>query len=77
MASKNGQEKHAGRTRGPKGAGQAPKPSPVARRKQRQREERLALIKQQVKEGTLTIRKMTAAERKKFPPASAPRKKRY
>jgi hypothetical protein len=71
MARKDEQQKHSGRSRRAKPTGSTPKPSPVARRKQRQREERLALIKQQVKEGTLTIRKMTPAERRKFPPASA------
>lgn len=39
-------------------------------RQQEKRKEKLDLIKQQVKEGSLKIRKMTAAERKKFPPKS-------
>jgi hypothetical protein len=71
VASKDETRKHSGRSRRDKPTGSTPKPSPVARRKQRLREERLALIKQQVKEGTLTIRKMTPEERKKFPPAPA------
>jgi len=51
-----------------KGPGSAP--SPTARRQQKQREERLALIKEQVADGTLTIRKMTAKERRENPPRS-------
>jgi hypothetical protein len=35
-------------------------------RQAEKRQEKLDLIEQQVKEGTLVIRKMTAAERKKF-----------
>jgi len=80
MATKDANKKHSGRSQAAK-AGRSrgsakkedstPKPSPVARRKQREREERLALIKRQVKEGSLTIRKMTKAERKKYPPASS------
>jgi hypothetical protein len=37
-------------------------------RQAEKRKEKLDLIEQQVKEGTLVIRKMTAAERKKFAP---------
>jgi hypothetical protein len=37
-------------------------------RQAEKRQEKLDLIDQQVKEGTLVIRKMTAAERKKFRP---------
>ena len=37
-------------------------------RQERDREQKLAEIKRQVKEGTLTIRQMTAAERKRNPP---------
>jgi hypothetical protein len=39
-------------------------------RQQEKRQEKLDLIDQQVKEGTLVIRKMTAAERRKFRPDS-------
>lgn len=47
-----------------------PKPqSPVQRKAEARREEKLALIRQQVKEGSLVIRKMTKAERSAFPPA--------
>jgi len=43
-------------------------------RQAEKRKEKLDLIDQQIKDGTLVIRKMTAAERKKFRP-SAPRRK--
>jgi len=39
-------------------------------RQQEKRKEKLDLIDHQIKEGTLKVRKMTAAERKKFPPKS-------
>jgi hypothetical protein len=39
-------------------------------RQAEKRREKLDLIEQQVKEGTLVIRKMTAAERKRFRPRS-------
>jgi len=44
-------------------------------REAEKRQEKLELIDQQVKEGTLVIRKMTAAERKRFirPETAAPR----
>ena len=48
------------------GAGSAP--SPTARRQQKQRAERMALIKEQVADGTLTIRQMTPKERRENPP---------
>jgi hypothetical protein len=51
----------------------AEKRSQVKTQQQRQaekRQEKLDEIEQQVKEGTLVIRKMTAAERKKFRPRS-------
>ena len=44
--------------------GTGPHERPCARRAPK----KLREIRKQVKEGTLTIRKMTAAERKKFPP---------
>jgi hypothetical protein len=40
------------------------------------RREKLAVIREQVKEGSLTIRKMTAAERKAHPPRPRGAKKR-
>jgi hypothetical protein len=48
--------------------------SPLARRQDRQRRERMAEIKRQVADGSLVIRPMTAAERKKYPPR--PRKQK-
>jgi hypothetical protein len=46
--------------------------SPTARRQQKRREEKLALVREQIADGSLKIRKMTPEERKKYPP----RKKR-
>jgi hypothetical protein len=43
-------------------------PSPLQLRQQEQRERKLADIREQVTEGTLVIRKMTAKERKLNPP---------
>lgn len=60
-SSKSGSSK--GRPKGPpKGT------SPTARRQQKRREEKLALVREQVEDGSLTIRKMTPEERKKYPP---------
>jgi len=42
--------------------------SPTARRQQKRREEKLKLVREQVAEGSLTIRKMTPEERAKYPP---------
>lgn len=68
------------KSRGPKGTGKAPRSSeggskepargtsPTARRQQKRREEKLALVREQVEDGSLTIRKMTPEERKKYPP---------
>jgi hypothetical protein len=39
------------------------------------RREKLAVIREQVKEGSLTIRKMTAAERKAHPPRPRAKKR--
>jgi len=50
----------------PAGAGRGT--GPTASRQQKRREERLKLIEEQVADGTLTIRQMTAAERKANPP---------
>jgi hypothetical protein len=47
-----------------------PKAKTQQQRQAQKRKEALALIDQQIKDGTLTVRKMTAAERKKFPPKS-------
>jgi hypothetical protein len=56
----------------------APKkpPSETAKRQEKRRKEKLDAVKQQVEEGSLTIRKMTPEERKKYPPQNRPRKKR-
>jgi hypothetical protein len=40
------------------------------------RREKLALIREQVEEGTLTIRKMTPEERAAYPPRTRPKKSR-
>jgi hypothetical protein len=45
-----------------------------AERQQEKRDAKLEEIEREVKEGSLVIRKMTAAERKKFPPK--PRRER-
>jgi hypothetical protein len=47
-----------------------------AERQQEKRREKLKEIEQSVKDGSLVIRKMTPAERKKFPPKPAKEKKR-
>ena len=46
-------------------------PSPAQVRQQEKREEKLRAINEQVADGKLVIRKMTAAERKRFPPREA------
>lgn len=52
------------------------KPSETAKRQEKRRKEKLDAVKQQIEEGSLKIRKMTAAERKKYPPQNRSRKKR-
>jgi hypothetical protein len=52
-----------------KGAGS--RPSPTMRRQQKERRERLKLIREQVADGTLTIRQMTPKERRENPPRNA------
>ena len=42
--------------------------SPTAKRQQKRREEKLALVREQIEDGSLTIRQMTPEERKKYPP---------
>jgi hypothetical protein len=42
--------------------------SPATTRQRKERAAKLREIRKQVKEGTLTIRQMTPAERKKYPP---------
>lgn len=51
-------------------------PSETAKRQEKRRQEKLEAVKQQVEEGSLKIRKMTAEERKKFPPQNRSKKKR-
>jgi hypothetical protein len=53
-----------------------PQPSPVQRKAEARREEKLALIRKQVKDGSLVIRKMTAAERSAFPARPKAKKSR-
>ena len=43
-------------------------PGPQQLRQQERREQKLEDIRQQVADGKLVIRRMTAAERKRFPP---------
>lgn len=43
-------------------------PGPQQLRQQERHEEKLKSIREQVAEGKLVIRKMTAAERKRYPP---------
>ena len=52
-----------------------PQQSPVQRKAEARREEKLELIRQQVKDGSLVIRKMTAKERKANPPRPRPAKR--
>ena len=49
--------------------------STQADRNEARRQEKLALIKEQVKDGSLVIRKMTAKERKANPPRPRPEKR--
>ncbi len=42
--------------------------SPTARRQQKRREEKLRMVREQVEDGSLTIRQMTPEERAKYPP---------
>ena len=48
----------------------------ASQRQQEKREAKLAEIDEQIKEGSLVVRKMTAAERKKFPPQNRSKKRR-
>jgi hypothetical protein len=52
--------------------------SPSRERAQQKRREKLAMIREQLDSGELTIRQMTPAERKKYPPRPPePRQKRW
>ena len=60
---KKGKGDPSGRKKGPpKGT------SPTAKRQQKRREEKLALVREQIEDGSLTIRQMTPEERRKYPP---------
>jgi len=50
-------------------------PGPHQLRQQERHEEKLKDIKEQVAEGKLVIRKMTAAERKRYPPPDKSRQR--
>jgi hypothetical protein len=59
------------------GDGKGGPKTPTARKQEQRRKEKLALVQQQIDEGSLTIRQMTPEERKKYPPRPRkPRKKR-
>ena len=60
-----------------------PDPKPAARgksetqkRQEKRTKEKLALVQEQIADGSLKIRKMTKAEREKFPPKHREKKKR-
>ena len=53
-----------------------PKTKTVHQRQEEKRQVKLAEMEEQIKEGTLLVRKMTAAERKKFPPLNRSKKRR-
>jgi len=48
-------------------------PGPQQLRQQQKREEKLKDVREQVAEGKLVIRQMTAKERKRYPPREASR----
>jgi hypothetical protein len=56
--------------------GDEPKAKTQKDRADEKRREKLAVIREQVKDGSLTIRKMTPAERKANPPKPRTSKKR-
>jgi hypothetical protein len=45
-------------------------------REQERRREKLAAVEEQIRSGSLTVRQMTAAERARYRPRPAPRRKR-
>lgn len=64
---------------GDEGAEKAPRKSGAKTQRERaeeKREEKLALIREQIADGTLTIRQMTPEERKKDPPRKREPKRR-
>jgi hypothetical protein len=52
------------------------KQSETAKRQEKRRKEKLAAVQQQIDEGSLTIRKMTPEERKKYPRQDRDRRKK-
>jgi hypothetical protein len=46
-------------------------------RAEEKRQAKLALVREQVENGSLVIRKMTAEERRRYPPKPAPPPKRF
>jgi hypothetical protein len=48
----------------------------VHQRQEEKRQVKFAEMEEQIKAGTLVVRKMTAAERKKFPPLNRAKKRR-
>lgn len=53
-----------------------PAPKTVQERQKAQREEKLDAIREQVESGSLVIRKMTKAERDRYPALNRPPKRR-
>jgi hypothetical protein len=47
----------------------------LAQRQEERRKLQLELMQRQIKDGTLVVRKMTAEERKKFPPRPQPKRR--
>jgi hypothetical protein len=45
-------------------------------RAEEKRQAKLDLVREQIEDGSLVIRQMTAAERRRYPPRPAPAKKR-
>jgi hypothetical protein len=52
------------------------KPSETQKRQEKRAKEKLALVQEQIADGSLKIRKMTKEERKKFPPQNRQKKRR-
>jgi signal recognition particle GTPase len=50
---------------------------PLSQKQQEKRQAKLDEMDEQIKDGTLVIRKMTAKERKENPPLNRARKKRF
>ena len=50
--------------------------SPASRRQEEKREAKLAEMEEQIKAGTLVVRKMTSEERKQLPPRKPAKRRR-